>query len=81
MLLTHIEANLDCLFVCVCVCGEGGGSIVQLYNWYRQLSKEGQKFGYLVNGTKSWPILGFHPRDQSPDNGCYPPSLVYKQTL
>ena len=31
----------------------GGGSIVHLYNWYRQLSKEGQKFGYLVNGTKS----------------------------
>ena len=35
----------------------GGGSIVHLYNWYRQLSKEGQKFGYLVNGTKSWLIL------------------------
>ncbi|XP_073243955.1 uncharacterized protein [Porites lutea] len=35
----------------------GGGSIVQLYNWYRQLSKEGQKFGYLVNGTKSWLIV------------------------
>ena len=30
----------------------GGGSIVQLYNWYRQLSKEGQKFGYLVNGQR-----------------------------
>ena len=35
----------------------GGGSIVQLYNWYRQLSKEGQKFGYLVNGTKNWLIV------------------------
>ena len=35
----------------------GGGSIVHLYNWYRQLSKEGQKFGYLVNGTKSWLIV------------------------
>ncbi|CAH3168283.1 unnamed protein product [Porites lobata] len=35
----------------------GGGSIVQVYNWYRQLSKEGQKFGYLVNGTKSWLIV------------------------
>ena len=30
---------------------------VQLYNWYRQLSKEGQKFGYFVNGSKSWLIL------------------------
>ena len=35
----------------------GGGSIVQLYNWYRQLSKEGQKFGYLVNGAKTWLIV------------------------
>ena len=31
----------------------GGGSIVQLYNWYRQLSKEGQKFGYLVKGQRA----------------------------
>ena len=37
----------------------GGGSIVQLYNWYRQLSKEGQKFGYLVNGSKCWLIVKF----------------------
>ena len=35
----------------------GRRSIVQLYNWYRQLTKEGQKFGYLVNGTKSWLIV------------------------
>ena len=35
----------------------GGGSIVQLYNWYRKLSKEGQKFGYLLNGRKSWLIV------------------------
>ena len=35
----------------------GGGSIVQLYNWYRQLRKEGQKFGYFVNGSKSWLIV------------------------
>ena len=35
----------------------GGGSIVQLHNWYRQLSKEGQKFGYFVNGRKSWLIV------------------------
>ena len=34
----------------------GGGSIAQLYNWYKQLSKEGQKFGYFVNGSKSWLI-------------------------
>ena len=32
---------------------------MHLYNWYRQLSKEGQKFGYLVNGTKSWLIVKF----------------------
>ena len=36
----------------------GGGSIVQLYNWYRQLTKEGQKFGYLVNGSKSCEVWG-----------------------
>ena len=35
----------------------GGGSIVQLYNWYKYLSKEGQKFGYFVNGSKSWLIV------------------------
>ena len=35
----------------------GGESIVQLYNWYKQLSKEGQKFGYFVNGSKSWLIV------------------------
>ena len=28
----------------------GGGRIAQLYDWYKQLSKEGEKFGYLVNG-------------------------------
>ena len=35
----------------------GGESIVQLYNWYKQLSKEGQKFEYFVNGSKSWLIV------------------------
>ena len=35
----------------------GGGRIAQLYDWYKQLSKEGEKFGYLVNGSKSWLIV------------------------
>ena len=35
----------------------GGGRIAQLYKWYMQLSKEGEKFGYLVNGSKSWLIV------------------------
>jgi len=35
----------------------GGGSIVQLYNWYKHLSNEGQKFGYFVNWSKSWLIV------------------------
>ena len=26
----------------------GGGRIAQLYDWYEELSKEGEKFGYLV---------------------------------
>ena len=30
---------------------------MQLYNWYRQLSKEGQKFGNFVNGSKTWLIV------------------------
>ena len=30
----------------------GGGRIAQLYDWYKQLSKEREKFGYLVNGSK-----------------------------
>jgi len=28
-----------------------------LYNWYEHLSKEGQKFGYFVNGSKGWLIV------------------------
>ena len=32
----------------------GGGRIAQLY---KQMSKEGEKFGYLVNGSKSWLIV------------------------
>ena len=35
----------------------GGGRIAQLYDWYTQLSKEGEKFGYLVNGSESWLIV------------------------
>ena len=31
----------------------GGGRIVQLYDWYKQLTKEGEKYRYLVNGSKS----------------------------
>ena len=34
---------------------KGGGQIVPLYNWYNHLSQEGKKYGYLVNGSKSWP--------------------------
>ena len=35
----------------------GGGQIVPLYNWYNHLSQEGKKYGYLVNGPKSWLIV------------------------
>ena len=28
-----------------------------MYDWYTQLSKEGEKFGYLVNGSESWLIV------------------------
>ena len=35
----------------------GGGQIVPLYNWYNHLSQEGKKYGYLVNGSKSWLIV------------------------
>ena len=28
-----------------------------LYNWYNHLSQEGKKYGYLVNGSKSWLII------------------------
>ena len=27
---------------------------MSLYNWYNHLSQEGKKYGYLVNGSKSW---------------------------
>ena len=35
----------------------GGGQIVPLYHWYNHLSQEGKKYGYLVNGPKSWLIV------------------------
>ena len=31
--------------------------IVLLYNWYKFLGREGEKFGCLVNGSKSWLIV------------------------
>lgn len=33
-----------------------GGQIELLYNWYKFLSREGEKFGCSVNGSKSWLI-------------------------
>ena len=38
----------------------GGGQIVPLYNWYNHLSQEGQKYGYLGNGSKSWLTVKSH---------------------
>ena len=35
----------------------GRRQIVLLYNWCNHLSQEGKKFGYLVNGSKSWLIV------------------------
>ena len=35
----------------------GYGQIVALYNWCNHLSQEGKKYGYLVNGPKSWLIV------------------------
>ena len=35
----------------------GGGSIESLYEWYESLCEEGRKFGYIVNGAKSWLIV------------------------
>ena len=28
-----------------------------LHNWYSHLNQEGKKYGYLVNGSKSWLIV------------------------
>ena len=35
----------------------GGRSIESLYQWYESLCEEGRKFGYIVNGAKSWLIV------------------------
>ena len=35
----------------------GGGTIASLYSWYRSLCEEGMKYGYHVNGSKSWLIV------------------------
>ena len=34
----------------------GGGQIMPLYNWSSHLNQEGKKYGYVVNGSKSWLI-------------------------
>ena len=34
----------------------GGGQIMPLSNWYSHLNQEGKKYGYVVNGSKSWLI-------------------------
>ena len=33
------------------------GRIKALYDWHKYLSKEGGKYGYHVNGSKSWLIV------------------------
>ena len=33
------------------------GKVESLYNWYKHLNLEGNKFGFLVNGLKSWLIV------------------------
>ena len=35
----------------------GGGKIAILHDWHKHLSQEGEKFGYFVNGSKSWLIV------------------------
>ncbi|CAB4020077.1 Hypothetical predicted protein [Paramuricea clavata] len=35
----------------------GGGKLVPLYDWYKQLTLERTKYGYFVNGSKSWLIV------------------------
>ena len=35
----------------------GAGRIKSLYLWYKHLNTEGKKYGYLVNGMKSWLIV------------------------
>ena len=35
----------------------GAGRISSLFSWYKHLEKEGKKYGYLVNGGKSWLIV------------------------
>ena len=30
---------------------------MQLHDWYKHLSQEGKKYGYLVNGSKRWLIV------------------------
>ena len=35
----------------------GGWSIESLYQWHKSLCEEGRKFGYMVNGAKSWLIV------------------------
>ena len=34
----------------------GAGKISPLLNWYKYLEKESKKYGYIVNGSKSWLI-------------------------
>ena len=40
-----------------------------LYNWYNHLSQEWKKYGYLVNGSKSW-LLSSRTKLQVRQRGC-----------
>ncbi|KXJ16293.1 hypothetical protein AC249_AIPGENE28269 [Exaiptasia diaphana] len=48
LVLTHVWLADD---------SAGGGKIQALHDWYQNLCEEGRKFGYLVNGSKSWLIM------------------------
>ena len=39
----------------------GAGTIASLFNWFKIIVNEGQKYGYNVNGSKSWLITKSEP--------------------
>ena len=51
------EHNPDIKQVWLADDAAAGGKIRQLLSWYQQLIGEGRKYGYYVNGSKSWLVV------------------------
>ena len=48
---------ISALFITIHLEKQRSIHVKHLFDWYKNLSQEGKKFGHLVNGSKSWLIV------------------------